>query len=287
MKIGIGLPTVIPEGNSALLLEWARRADACQFSSLTVTDRVAYANYEPLVTLAAAAAVTQRIRLMSIIIIAPLRNAGILAKQAASLDALSNGRLTLGLGIGARDEDYRAAPALFEKRGAQFGRQLALMKRVWSGQAIAEDVAAVGPKPVQPGGPELLIGANAPPAVRRLARWADGYISGGAASPERAYAGYQQVLAAWNAFEREGKPRFVGSIPCVVGVEAAERVAADIRAYYAYRGATTPTGGDIPSSPDAIRAAIESHKEIGMDELILRPHIAELDQIERLADLVF
>jgi alkanesulfonate monooxygenase SsuD/methylene tetrahydromethanopterin reductase-like flavin-dependent oxidoreductase (luciferase family) len=238
------------------------------------------------VALTAAAAVTRRIRIMSIIIVAPLRNAGILAKQAASLDALSGGRLTLGLGIGARDEDYRAAPASFERRGPRFGRQLALMKRVWSGQAVAEDVAAVGPPPVQPGGPELLIGANAPAAMRRLARWADGYISAGGAPPQRALAGYQRALEAWQAADKAGRPRFVGSIPCVVGAEAAERAAANIRAYYAYRGATSPTGDDIPSSPEAIRAAIHSYEEIGMDELVLRPHVAELDQVERLAELV-
>jgi len=122
--------------------------------------------------------------------------------------------------------------------------------------------------------------------MRRLARWTNGYVAGGGAPPDRALAGYKRALQAWEEAGRPGKPRFVGSIPCVVGSEAAERVAADIRAYYAYRGATTPVAADIPSSPDAIRAAILSYDEIGMDELVLRPHVAELDQVLRLAEFL-
>ncbi len=113
MKIGIGLPATIPGVNGQLVLNWARKADAGPFSSLAMLDRMVFPNYEPLTTLAAAAAVTQRVRLMTTVLITTLRNAGILAKQAATIDALSNGRLTLGLGVGAREDDFRAAPAQF------------------------------------------------------------------------------------------------------------------------------------------------------------------------------
>ncbi|MFN8455737.1 MAG: LLM class flavin-dependent oxidoreductase [Anaerolineae bacterium] len=130
MQIGISLPTTKPDVADSWFLEWARRAEAGPFSSLGIIDRLAYVNYEPLVTLAAAAAVTQRIRLMSTIVIAPLRHAAILAKQAATLDALSGGRFTLGLGIGRREDDYQAADALFQTRGRRFEEQLALMKRI-------------------------------------------------------------------------------------------------------------------------------------------------------------
>ena len=92
-----------------------------------------YPNYEPLITLAAAAAVTSRVRLMTTVLLAPLRGAGLLAKQAATIDALSGGRLTLGLSVGGREDDSRAAPASFHDRAHRFKEQLDLMKRIWSG----------------------------------------------------------------------------------------------------------------------------------------------------------
>src|SRR5215210_5639736 len=116
MDIGIGLPATIPGRRGSLILEWAKQADSGPFSSLGILDRLVYPNYEPLITLAAAAAVTERVRLMTTVLIAPLRGAGVLAKQAATIDALSGGRLTLGLGVGAREDDFRFAPASFHDR---------------------------------------------------------------------------------------------------------------------------------------------------------------------------
>ena len=109
MQIGIGLPANIPGVQGKLILDWAKKADSGPFSSLGLIDRLVYPNYEPLIAFAAAAGVTQRIRLMTTVLLAPLRNTAILAKQAASLDALSGGRLTLGLAIGGREDDFHAA----------------------------------------------------------------------------------------------------------------------------------------------------------------------------------
>ena len=152
MDIGIGLPSMIPSTPGGMILEWARKADAGPFSSVGVLDRIVYPNYEPLITLTAAAAVTTRVRLMTTILIAPLREAGIFAKQAASLDALSGGRLTLGLGVGGREDDFLAAPAGFHDRGKRFDEQLASMQRVWSGQPLSDGVGAIGPPPARPAG---------------------------------------------------------------------------------------------------------------------------------------
>jgi alkanesulfonate monooxygenase SsuD/methylene tetrahydromethanopterin reductase-like flavin-dependent oxidoreductase (luciferase family) len=105
MKIGVGLPATVPNVRGDLVVEWARKAEVLGFSSLGIIDRLVYTNYEPLVTLAAAAAVTEKIGLMTTILVAPLRNTVLLAKQAATLDRISGGRLTLGLGIGGRQEE--------------------------------------------------------------------------------------------------------------------------------------------------------------------------------------
>ena len=286
MQIGITLPAHIRGVSGDLILEWARKADLGPFSTLSVIDRLVYPNYEPLVSLAAAAGVTQRIRLLTGVLLAPLRDASLLAKQAASLDAISGGRLTLGLGVGAREDDFRAVRAPFTDRGRRFEQQLEIMKRVWSGQPLADDVGPIGPPPARPGGPELLIGGQAPAAIQRVARWADGYIVGGgdaAAARER----YALAEEAWKAAARSGRPRFVASLPCALGPNAAERAGANVRDYYAFLGLLADrVAGAVATSPEAINDGIRAFEDAGVDELVLGAAIPELDQVDRLADLL-
>jgi alkanesulfonate monooxygenase SsuD/methylene tetrahydromethanopterin reductase-like flavin-dependent oxidoreductase (luciferase family) len=192
MQIGLGLPSTIPGAQGTFILDWARRADSGPFSSLGVLDRLVYPNYDPLTALAAAAAVTQRVRLITTILIAPLRGTSILAKQTASIDALSNGRLTLGLAVGGREDDYRAASVEFHERGKIFDEQLATMKQIWEGQTLSGESGPIGPSPVQAGGPELLIGGNTPVALKRVGQWGNGYIVGGG-GPQMAQQGFLTV----------------------------------------------------------------------------------------------
>src|SRR3954452_7399354 len=154
MEVGIGLPATIPGVTGEQLLEWARRADARGFSSLGTIDRLVYGNYESLIALAAAAAVTQRIRLATTILIAPFRgNAALLAKQAATLDHLSGGRLVLGVAVGGREDDYEASGVDFHTRGRRFDEMLEEWERIWAGEPIAGGV--VGPRPPR-GRPTLI-----------------------------------------------------------------------------------------------------------------------------------
>jgi alkanesulfonate monooxygenase SsuD/methylene tetrahydromethanopterin reductase-like flavin-dependent oxidoreductase (luciferase family) len=249
-------------------------------------DRLVGPNYEPLVALSAAAAITHRIGLMTSVILAPLHNAGVLAKQAASLDALSGGRLSLGLGVGGREDDFRAAPASFADRGKRFEEQLALMKRIWSGQPLAEDIDPIGPPPVRQGGPEILIGGGTQVAIRRVGRWADGYNAGGwTNNPTRARTLYEIAEEAWKAEGRPGRPRFVGNAWFMLGPGAPERAAPFIRANQAFRGTIVDDlVRGVPSSPQMIRDVIAAFADVGMDELILKPCLAEIDQVDRLAD---
>jgi alkanesulfonate monooxygenase SsuD/methylene tetrahydromethanopterin reductase-like flavin-dependent oxidoreductase (luciferase family) len=286
MDIGIGLPATIPGTKGSLILDWARRADSGPFSSLGILDRLVYPNYEPLVTLAAAAAVTERVRLMTTVLIAPLRGAGVLAKQAATMDALSGGRLTLGLGVGAREDDFYAAPASFHNRARSFEERLELMKRIWSGQPASEEAGPIGPPPARPGGPELLIGGYSPPAIRRVGRWGDGFISGGVPDPEQVRQMFDLAEESWRAEGRGGKPRLVACLYYALGPNAA-RGGDYIRDYYSYFGpGADDMARSIPSSPETIEGLIRGLGDVGADEVICWPTVAELDQVDRLAEII-
>lgn len=189
-----------------------------------------------MITLATVAGATRQIRLMTMILIAPLRNPQILAKQAATLDALSNGRLTLGLGLGAREDDYRAAAVPFAQRGRQLEAQLAVMKRIWSGQATDESLGPIGPTPMQPGGPEVLLGAYTPAGIQRVGRWINGFIFGGATDPRMRPQIIESVTRSWQAAGRAGRPRFVASLAYALGPQALDRARPYVLDYYAYLG---------------------------------------------------
>jgi alkanesulfonate monooxygenase SsuD/methylene tetrahydromethanopterin reductase-like flavin-dependent oxidoreductase (luciferase family) len=304
MKVGIGLPKTIPGAGPDLVLDWARAADAGPFSSVAAIDRVVYSSYEPLIALACAGAATRRIGLMTSVLLAPLRNATLLAKQAASLDSLSGGRLTLGLAVGGRQDDFRAVSASFHDRGRRFEQQLALMKHVWSGQPLGDGVGAVGPTPSRPGGPEVLIGGYMPAAVDRVGRWGDGYIHEG--PPLEAAELYRRVVESWKVAGRKGRPRFVGAFYFGLGPNAAERASATLADYYGFAlkpipeeasdslhrlaALRAPTVEAIIDSPPttsaAVRRVLQECLDVGMDEVIVYPAIADLEQVDRLAEVV-
>jgi alkanesulfonate monooxygenase SsuD/methylene tetrahydromethanopterin reductase-like flavin-dependent oxidoreductase (luciferase family) len=280
MDVGIGLPAAVPETPGELVVEWARRAERGPFASLGVLDRIAYDNYDPFLSLAAAAAVTARLRLATMVVIAPLRSPALLAKQAASLDALSAGRLTLGLALGARHEDYDVAGVDHRDRGRRFDEQLAYLREAW------ED-GAIGPRPPQPDGPELLVGGAGGPAFARMARYAHGYVHGG--GPPRAFASAaSKAWAAWTDAGRPGRPRLWGQAYFALGGRPeADRGAAYLRDYYAFTGpfAERIAAANL-TSPQAVRDLARGYEEAGCDHLVLLPTVADLAQLERLADLV-
>ena len=286
MKVGIGLPGNVPGTKGDTILEWARRADDGPFSSLGTIDRLVYDNYDPLVVLSAAAGATSRVRLLTCVLLAPLHNPGILAKQAASLDAISAGRLTLGVGVGRRPDDYEAAPAEYSQRGRQMNRTLAMMRNIWKGEVVSEGLGTMGPAVVQPGGPEVLIGAGTPQAVRRVGRYADGFIAA-AANAGTVNELYGMALESWESEGRTGKPRLAGVASYALGPNAADKVSGYIRHYYSFLGETAETmARNAISTPEAVKDTIRDMEGIGMDEVVFLPSVADLDQMERLADII-
>jgi alkanesulfonate monooxygenase SsuD/methylene tetrahydromethanopterin reductase-like flavin-dependent oxidoreductase (luciferase family) len=274
MNVGVGLPTTTPGADGSLVVEWAKRADTRPFSTLAVLDRVAYDSLDPFVALAAAAGVTTRVRLATMIAVAPLRSTALLAKEAASLHALSGQRLTLGLAIGARIEDYEAAGVDHRARGRRFGEQLAYLRgRV--------DEERVGPTRE---GIELLVGGGSGPAFARMARYADGYAHGG--GPPRAFAGAAaRADAAWQDLGRPGRPRLWGQGYFALG--DAERGNAYLRHYYAFTGpfAERVVATNLTSAR-AVKDFVRGYEEAGCDELVLFPTVADAAELDRLSEAV-
>lgn len=284
MKIGIALPSAFLNVPGSVIREWARLADEGPFSSLAVPDRLVYRDFDSLITLAVAAGETQRIRLITTVLVAPLHDASVLAKQTASLDVLSNGRLSLGLGIGIREDDFRAASISYHTRGKRFEQQLELMTRLWAGQPLDEQTGPIGPPPVQPGGPEVLIGGFAPVAINRLERWGNGYLGGGG-NLQLINECFRLAEKAWQRGGKPGKPRLVSDAFYGLGPEAASRSAAYILDYHAPLGPMAQQMADnVISSPEAVRDRIHAFEDLGTDELLFLPCIPELDQLRRLAD---
>ncbi|GHO47994.1 LLM class flavin-dependent oxidoreductase [Ktedonospora formicarum] len=284
MKIGIALPSAFLNVPGEVIRKWARLADEGPFSSLAVPDRLAYKDFDALMTLAVAAGETKRVRLLTSVLAAPLQNTSILAKQMATLDVLSNGRLTLGLGIGIREDDYRVASASYHTRGKHFEKQLAELTRLWSGEPYDEETGPVGPTPVQTGGPEILLGGFAPAAINRLGRWGNGYVSGGG-DLQMISGCFRMAEQAWQHGERSGKPRLVSDAFFGLGPDSAARSAAYILDYHAPLGPMAQMmAAGVISSPQIVKDKIKAFEDIGTDEVIFIPCIPEVDQVRRLID---
>ncbi len=279
MRIGVGLPTSTPplgaRHRGPELLAWATRAEAGPFTSLGVTDRLVYDCTDPFVALTAAAAVTTRLRLVTMVAIGPIRPAALLAAQAASLDALSEGRLTLGVSLGARPDDYDATGASWRGRGKQLSDELAAMREIWEG-------TSVGPRPARPGGPDLLVGGGSGASFLRAARHADGYVHGG--GPPRAFASAaDRARAAWTDAGRPGEPLLWGQ--SYFSLADPEAGAAYMRHYYAFTGPFAErVAAGLLDSPKAIREQVAGYAEAGCDELVLLPATSDPSELDRLAD---
>lgn len=277
MDVGIGLPNAVPGTTGEQLTEWARRADARGFSTLGTIDRIVYGNYEPLVALAAAAAVTERIGLSTSVLLGPLReNAASVAKQSLSIHALSGGRMTLGIGLGGRDDDYELAEVAMDERGAAIDGMLSKIREVWDHEAVGPDV---------PDNPTLLVGGGVDASFARAAKYGDGWISGG--SPPEAFAeAAEKVKAEWSAAGREGEPRLAGLAYFSLGEDAEAHANAYLTDYYAWLGEETANfiANSAAKDAETVQGYLQAFEGVGCDELILFPSSSDPEQVDLLAD---
>ena len=281
MDIGIGIPNSVRGATGPQLLDWARRAEAAGFSSLGTIGRVAYPTYEELTVLTAAGVVTERIGLLSNILLAPSRSTAELAKQAATAQELTGGRLTLGVATGGREDDYALTGRDFAARGRRFDEQLADLRRAFTGEPLAEGSAPVVPDGSRP--VPILIGGTSDAAIRRTVEYGIGWTAGGV-PPQMVAPFVERVRAAWRDAGREGAPRIAALNYFGLG-DTGEKSRGYLLDYYGFLGPEMAAmiAGSAHRSPESIKEVIAAFREAGVDELILDPTVSDPAQVDLLA----
>jgi alkanesulfonate monooxygenase SsuD/methylene tetrahydromethanopterin reductase-like flavin-dependent oxidoreductase (luciferase family) len=285
MKVAIGLPTTIPGVQGGQIVEWARRAEAAGFSALGTIDRIVYPNYEPIVAFGAAAAVTERIRLMTAIAILPYRrNTALLAKQAATVHHLSGGRFVLGAAAGARPDDFEASGAPLEGRGRRFEEMLDEIHRLWAGEERGY-AGGVGPD-VSDNPPSIIIGGQVDATFRRAAAYGDGWIMGGA-PPDNLPPAREKLEAAFREAGREEAPVAMAITYFSLDDDPEDQTRRTIGDYYSFMPdlAEMIVAG-VAKGEAAVVERVRGFEQVGCDELILFPASSDPGQVDRLAAAV-
>jgi alkanesulfonate monooxygenase SsuD/methylene tetrahydromethanopterin reductase-like flavin-dependent oxidoreductase (luciferase family) len=285
MKVAIGLPTTIPGARPEQVTDWARRAEAAGFSGLGTIDRLVYPNYESFVALGAAAAVTERIALITAIALLPFRqNAALVAKQAATIQELSGGRFVFGVAVGGRPDDFEASGVPMEGRGKRIEEMLDEMKRIWAGEERGY-AGAIGPD-VSDNPPTIIVGGQVDAAFRRAAKYGEGWIAGGG-PPEYFPPAVEKLEAAWREAGREGEPRKLSLTYFSLDEDPEDQARRTIGHYYAFAPdyAEMVVGGTAKGE-DAVKERVRGFEAAGCDELIMFPASADPGQVDKLAAAV-
>ncbi len=288
MNLSMTLPTMLPH-RRAETLRWCAEVDAGPWPSLAIPERITYTSHDYTVDLAAAAALTERVRLWTTIVILPAHDEVAVAKQMASVDVLSDGRLTVGVGVGGREHDYRAIGGSFARRWQRMDEQVARMRTIWAGEPPFDGADPVGPPPVQPGGPPVIAGVMGPKAIARAAKWADGVDGAWTMDGNRdaMAAAFDQIKAAWVEAGRTDAPHLSSSIWYAIGPDAETRLRGYAHDYMKIMGPGVGewAAGEVACfTPDALRRAVDNARDAGADELFLVPTTADPDELARTRD---
>ena len=293
MRIGLSLPTMLAGIDGATVRDWCHRIEGDGYDSIGFGERIAYHNLELFSVLATAAAVTERVRIMSTVVVLPMHSEVWIAKQSATMHVLSDGRYTLGVGVGGRSGDYRALERDDRRRFERLDRQVGRIRSVWAGEPVATDDGTggdpVGPRPAA-GAIPILSAAMGPRSLERSAHWADG-IAGFELDPstESLRGTRQRVDSAWEQAGRTDAPYRMTSFWFGLGHDGPARLHAYAADYLGVFGeATAHSMADLctASSADAVLAAIDAAEELGFDEIQLVPTTTDLAELDRLNEVI-
>ena len=298
LRLGIGLPQTFPRNqvDVALIRRFAQRAEALGYEDLWLTDNLlgGRGTLEPVTLLAFAAACTEQIRLGVSVIVLNQRSPVPLAKALATLDQLSGGRLTVGLGLGGSTSSYPAFGASPERPVARFTESLRVMRALWSeervdfqGQFWQLEHASLEPKPLQPRLP-IWIGVHAPAALRRAVRLGDGWMGAGGSRLEDFFVEIKQIREYLQAAGRDDAS-FTLSKRVYIAVDAdehraQERLAAGLGGQYG--GGRPADAIGVAGTPGHCIEVLRSLRDAGLHHLLLHPYPDFEQQLEQLSSEV-
>jgi alkanesulfonate monooxygenase SsuD/methylene tetrahydromethanopterin reductase-like flavin-dependent oxidoreductase (luciferase family) len=295
MHISMGLPTFLPHGREEELA-WYRKIDEGPWHGLATWDRLLHpSGWSVVPQLAAAAAMTERVRLWTDVVALPWRDPVSFAKDLATIDVLSGGRLTLGVGIGAWDEDYNAVGSDLNRKRQRMDDHVATMRRVWAQQPVVEGHHPVGPAPVQPGGIPLVAGVSGPKALARVATWAAGVTDPSQSlhfNAEALAAQRERVVQAWKTAGRTDTPHFSAPVWFALGADPHDQLAKHVLEFWGRSPddvpsdsvITAPNAGTLNCGASGLLNAVNEGRDAGLDELRLIPTTADPNEIDRARD---
>lgn len=289
MTVGVALPQMATGLDRERLLAWCRGIDGGPFSSVSAGERVTFHNLDGFTLCSAAAGLTERVRILVNVAVLPWHAPALVAKELASMDVVSGGRVEVAVGVGGRRQDYEALGSPFAGRHGRLDAAVSELRRLWSGGAAA-DGERVGPEPVQAGGPPILASAMGPKSLARAARWATG-VSGFTllGDPKEVRRLVASTEEAWTAAGRTDRPRHVSGSFVALGPDATTRLRDFARAYLhvfspdlAESLASAMTLNERSRLVDLLNA-VEAE---GVDEFIVVPATSDPRMLDELAEVV-
>lgn len=291
MKIGVCLPYMKAGLTREDYLAWFRAIDEGPFHALSCGERIHGPTYDMRVVLSAAAMATSRVEITPTLYVLPMHSATRVAKEIATLDILSGGRIgSVAVGYGGREKDYEALGAQYHGRYGRMDRQVEEMRRVWRGEEIVAGGGVIGPTPSDRAGPRLLAGAMGPKSIERCAQWADGlYAWSGNGEEEELKRTFDMADAAWQRAGRDQPPYRMGGFWYTLADDGQQKLYDYVYDYLEIAGpeiATMMAESVHRSSADAVLDALDNAEAAGCEELFVVPATAELCEVERLCDLL-